>query len=261
MSAAKVGGALARASFDRPQNVRIKSDRSEVTDIDRAAEEAVVAHIRAARPDDVFIGEEATEDGRLNGAVARAVPAGRVVWLIDPIDGTRNYIRRTPLYACSVAAMVNDAPLAGAIYDPSRDEMHAAALGLGATANGEALALDPDAAGEERGKLVTAIPSVRHAVGVELVRSVIDQCVARNLGCSSLHLAWVASGRFDAAILTNPKLWDIAAGALIVTEAGGALTDFRHQARFPINLCAYHGEETPTLAGTPRALARLRNLC
>ncbi|MCA9243054.1 MAG: hypothetical protein KDA32_03800 [Phycisphaerales bacterium] len=259
VSAALVGGNIARDAFHRLQNVRIKSDRSEVTDIDQAAEEAVVAHIRAARPADAFIGEEATEHARVTG-VARAATDASVYWLIDPIDGTRNYIRQTPLYACAVAAMVDGRPIVGAIYDPSRDEMFAAAAGRGATRNGDTLTIDPEAAGEERSKLVVAIPSVRHVVGTELVRAVIDTSVARNLGTSALHLAWVACGRFDATILTNPKLWDIASGALIVTEAGGVCTDMAFGDRFPVDLPSYRGDETPMLAGAPTAIERLREM-
>lgn len=251
--AARVGGAVAKASYGRIQRVELKADQSEVTEIDVAAERAVIAAIERERADDSFIGEESIRDA------THARRSGGVCWVIDPIDGTRNYIRGLPLFACSVGVLADGYPVAGAIFDPLRDVLYSAAAGQGYAVNGKAVSIaenTPPTAGE-LGKLFVAIPSARSRSGQELVRHVIEAHVVRNFGSAALHLALVASGRIDAAVLNNCKLWDIAAGWVMVTEAGGCVTELDGDALPAFDPATYTGENTPVLAGSQAAHARL----
>jgi myo-inositol-1(or 4)-monophosphatase len=294
-AAARLGGELARASFGQPQRVTLKRDRSEVSETDLAAERAIIAFLQQRRPNDGVVAEEAmetrgdggTEAGAHEGdTAARSAPDRRVnrqspisnrqspivnpqspipnpqsvSWIIDPIDGTRNYVRGVPLFACSVAAMRGGMPVAGAIYDPIREVLYAADEGTGVLVNGKPVSAEERAdsgRNDSQRQLIVAIPSMRHRSGQALVRAVFDRHVVRNLGCTTLHLALVAVGRFDAAISSNSRLWDLAAGWLLVTRAGGLMTRHGGEELFPLDPTAYAGEELPTLAGSPAAHARL----
>jgi myo-inositol-1(or 4)-monophosphatase len=263
---ARQAGAIARAAFGGRQRFELKSDRSEVTAIDRAAERTVVEWLRQNRPGDVFLGEEAIA----NSTPADYATPGRVVWVIDPLDGTRNFVHGVPCFGSIVAAMLEGVPVAGAIYDPCSDVMYSAAAGQGATANGRELRV-PDESNDPRGaerKLLVAIPSVRERIGAELVQEVLARHVVRSFGSSALHLALVAGGGIDATILNNCKLWDIAAGWPIVREAGGDMLPLEAGANaargaggplFPIDLAQYRRESIPIIAGSAAALARLTN--
>ncbi len=256
-SAARVGGAVAREAFGRTQVVSLKGDRSEVTEIDIAAQRAIVAHLRAQRPDDAFVGEESAE---ADSGPSAAPPDSEIWWIIDPIDGTRNYIRGVPSFSCSVAAMRGGVPVAGAVYEPIADLMYTAALGGGARINGRPAAVhgcdaDPPAAPPD--KLLVAVPSARREATRRLVSLVVERHVVRNYGSVALHLAMVAAGQLDAAAAGNPKLWDIAAGLLLVTEAGGVVTAPDGAAILPLDPAAGVGRELPVLAGSRAAHARL----
>lgn len=262
-AAARVGGDVARASFGSRLTVRLKVDRSEVTEVDFAAQRAIIDLIRGARPDDAFLGEESTEHGdeaAAPDADRRTAGESTITWVIDPIDGTRNYVRRIPLYVCSVAAMQDGLPVAGAIYDPVRAVMYTAARGAGAQANDEALCVSRQSIDDitlKPRKLIVAIPSIRRPRVRRLVQAAIDRHVIRNLGATALHLAHVAEGAFDASISNNSRLWDIAAGVLLVEEAGGRIASPFGEPLFPIDPIGCRGDEIPTLAAAPHAYEEL----
>jgi fructose-1,6-bisphosphatase/inositol monophosphatase family enzyme len=292
-AAARIGGELARAAFGQAQRVSLKADRSEVTEVDLAAERAVVAHLRSRRPGDAFIGEEAVGQRR-EGPKARRHeatkrrrhegkrPAGpppakggprdaensqspfsnpqSICWVVDPLDGTRNYIRRLPIFACSIAAMRDDRPVAGAVFDPIQNVMYSAALGHGLRVDGQrATPTEPARRyGEQRkDTLLIGIPSTLRPSVRSFVLHAVERHVVRNLGAAALHLALVATGALDVAVLGNSKLWDVAAGALLIWEAGGIVTAPNGQPVFPLDLSGYAGEEIAVLAGNPEAHARL----
>lgn len=248
-SAARLGGAVAMAAFGRPHAVRLKADRSEVTEFDLAAERAVVGLLRQHRPEDGFITEEHPAQPSRTG----------VTWVVDPIDGTRNFVRGIPCFGCTVAAMMGGEPVAGAILDPVRQIMYSADAASGARCDGEPLRLGGPSP-ESRGgnpKLLVAIPSTRHARSHDIVLRWMDELVIRNFGAATTHLAMVAAGQLDATLLTNSKLWDIAAGWLLVKGAGGEMTTPEGSPIFPIDVGRYAGEETPALAASTLAHAQL----
>lgn len=276
--AARVGGTIARDAFGNSPRVSLKPDQSEVTEADIAAERAIFDFISSLRPRDAFLGEESCESVERKSAHAAANSVGAislssrvvnddqdpqsVTWIIDPIDGTRNFIRNMPLFACSVAALRAGSPIAGAIFEPIHDTLYSAHQGGGLRINGKPhmLALDPRSLdADARRKLYIGIPSAHRPATAALVSHAFDNHIVRNFGSVALHLALVALGHLDAAIVGNAKLWDIAAGCLLVTESGGIVAAPDDAPLFPIEPCALAGEELPLLAATRPAYARLRS--
>jgi myo-inositol-1(or 4)-monophosphatase len=189
-----------------------------VTEFDRRSEVHVLREIAARFPDHAVLAEE-----------SGAHPGSRVRWLVDPLDGTTNYAHNYPFFCVSIAAEADGARLAGAVYDPVRDEMFAAARGDGATLNGVPVRVS----GVERVEdalIVTGFPyDVREhperslpAFGAFLARA---QGIRRD-GSAALNLAYVACGRFDGFWEGHLAPWDLAAGTLLVAEAGGTVTRY-----------------------------------
>ena len=218
---AREAGDLARARRD--VGVAIAATKSALADIvteaDREVEALIRSRLEAARPDDGFLGEET---GATPGASG-------ITWVVDPIDGTVNYAYGIPTYAISIAAVRGEpAPesweaLAGAVHNPATGEMFHAAKDEGAWLGDVRLAVNTDVGGA--GALIATgfgyDPST-HAGDLALVERVMP--IARDLrraGAASLDLASVASGRLDAYYERGLQPWDLAAGALLVTEAGG----------------------------------------
>lgn len=253
VEAARLGARVAREAFDRPRVVSLKADRSEVTEVDLAAQRQIEQLLRSRRPCDAILGEETSDRPQADAG------EDAVWWLIDPIDGTRNFVRGIPIFACSVAAMQRGRVLAGAICDAMLDVTYSA------TAGGPLFADDAPVASTEpvaahlpaQRRLLVAVPSLRRPRTRRLVQLVLEKHLLRNSGSTALHLAWVALGRLDAAVSGNSRLWDIAAGAVLLQAAGCILTDPDGGGVLPIDPARYDGREIATLAGRPAAHARL----
>jgi myo-inositol-1(or 4)-monophosphatase len=219
-SVATGAGRLARAADqERPQrselvgrSTRKSSSTDLVTATDTASERFIVEQLRALRPDDAIVGEEGGGNTGTSG----------LTWLVDPIDGTTNFVYAYPAWTVSVAVADVDGPVAGAVYEPMRDECFVAARGEGASLNGralgplvpptleEALVATGFAYGSDlRGKQARLLPL--------LLREVRD---IRRGGAASLDCCYVAAGRVDAFYEAALKPWDTAAGELVANEAG-----------------------------------------
>jgi myo-inositol-1(or 4)-monophosphatase len=245
--AARAGGTVARQSFGKPTTVRLKADRSEVSQVDEAAQRAVIDCIRAQRPDDGFVAEETLvePEGR------RRPPENEgVCWVIDPLDGTRNYIRGIPLYACSVGVMLHGFPIAGAIYVPPGKRLFSASRAEGFFEDGRPIA--PRGRSPAPGRSPKPIIAIPSSFGGDREKAILDswlgRVVVRNLGVASLHLALVAAGPFDAALMSDSRLWDIAAGWLLIDTIGGVMTTLAGQPVFPLDVAEYRGEALPGVA-------------
>jgi myo-inositol-1(or 4)-monophosphatase len=220
VDAARAGGAVLRHNFHsgEPLQVANKGKNDFVTRVDREAEEAVVSLIRSRHPSHALLAEES--------AAASGVDAE---WIIDPLDGTTNYIHRYPFFATSVAVRVEGEVVAGAVYDPVKDEMFAAARGLGATLNGAPIR-DSECADLASSLLVTGFPFRSLAQLPQFLASleglIRGASGVRRDGSASLDCCYVACGRLDGFWECGLSAWDIAAGALLVEEAGGRVTDF-----------------------------------
>ena len=233
VEAVQAAGAHLLAGLDGTRTVTTKSSATDmVSEMDRQAEDLIRSIIWARRPDDLILGEEAGLSRRsgLSGppdpAPSRSEsPAGdsAVRWIVDPLDGTTNYLYRLPAWCVSVAAEEEGRVVAGAVFDPIHAELWTAVAGQGAWGNGVALnRLESD------GDLATALvatgfsySSDRRAaqgqVAAHLLPAVRD---LRRAGSAALDLCWVAAGRVDAYFEGGTRIWDRAAGALIATEAG-----------------------------------------
>lgn len=188
-----------------------------VTEIDTWAEEEIVRRITVARPNDGLLGEEGASSQGTTG----------VVWVIDPIDGTTNLLYDLPGYGVSIAAQVEGRTVAGAVYDPVRLELFAAASGGGATRNDHPIS--PSAATDLSTALVATgfsyQPEMRRSQAVVLHTVLPAVRDIRRSGGAALDLCAVACGRVDAEFERGLSPWDSAAGALIATEAGAIVED------------------------------------
>jgi myo-inositol-1(or 4)-monophosphatase len=214
--AAAVAAAIIRAEAGRSRtDVSTKSSPTDlVSEVDRAAERAVVAVVTRHRPDDGILAEEGSDR------------AGRsaVRWVIDPLDGTTNFLFGVPAYAVSVAAELHGDAVVGVVVDPSRDETWCAVKGRGATRNDQPLrlpALPPSLATALVATGFSYLPE-RRTQQARVVSHVLPRVRdIRRFGAAALDLCWVAAGRFSAFYELGLQPWDLAAGVLIAREAGG----------------------------------------
>ena len=224
--AARAAGKVLRNKLDDARDVRFKGKRDIVTDADYAADCAVRSVIRARYPHDHFLSEEdsAEKRGQLWARVSRSDDAH--LWIVDPLDGTTNYVHRLPAFTVSIAMYQQGAVQLGVVYEPLRGELFAAERGAGAFLNGKPMK-------------VSAIRQFEHAViGTEFARdqtsrsrttAMFTRVLARAtsgraFGSAALSLCYVAAGRLDGYFHLSLSPWDVAAGALIIEEAGGKIT-------------------------------------
>lgn len=219
---ARAAGALLLARFEQERSVEAKGRTDVVTDADRASEALIVGAIRDRFPQHTIVAEEGS-----------GTPGdGEWSWLIDPLDGTLNYLHGLPIYSVSLALLRGGEPELGVVYDPSRDELFAAARGAGARLNGRRLTVSGTA---ELGRalLTTGFPYNRHQQPDNNLREFAHLLLRtqdiRRPGSAALDLCAVAAGRSDGHWELGLSPWDTAAGALIVLEAGGTLSDWQGQ--------------------------------
>ena len=212
-------GARELLSWRGRTNAREKGPADLVTEADLASQQAIRAVIGAEYPDHVFVGEEAAD-------AAGALDPERFVWLVDPLDGTTNFVHNYPYYGVSIAVARGRELLAAVVYDPLADECFAAEKGCGAKCNGKRLTTSAVSSVADALVAVSLPPRVsRDAPDLADFIRVVQVCQAvRRSGSAALNLAYVASGRLDAFWATQIHPWDVAAGALLVLEAGGVVT-------------------------------------
>ena len=219
VAAARAGAEVIRTWFGRLMDPDFKGVGNPVTIADREAETAILDVIRRHRPGDALLSEEA--------GAAPGARAGRR-WVVDPLDGTVNFIHGVPLCAASVALEDEAGPAAAVVIDALHREEFTAARGEGAFRDGRRMAVS---AHRDLGQtlLSTGFPYVRYPDArayTDAVAAALDATQGvRRTGSACLDLAWVACGRYDAHWEFGLQPWDIAAGILLVTEAGGRVTD------------------------------------
>ncbi|MEX2139277.1 MAG: inositol monophosphatase family protein [Pirellulales bacterium] len=213
---ARAGAAVLREWKGRFR-AREKGPSDLVTEADEASQEAVRRVILAAFPDHDVLGEEDT---------APLVRRSPYRWIVDPLDGTTNYVHGVPNYAVSIALEHEGLLLVGTVYDPSTDECFTAVRGQGARLNGEPLRVS--ATDDLELALVAVSFPARVVAGsrpmVDFEKVIVRARAVRRTGSAALNLCYVACGRFDAYFARETKSWDVAAGALLVSEAGGTIT-------------------------------------
>jgi myo-inositol-1(or 4)-monophosphatase len=211
---AREAGAQLLEAFAGPViGVSTKSSPTDlVSEADEAAQELIFSRLLGARPDDGLLGEEG--GGRDGSSGLR--------WVVDPLDGTSNFLYRLPQWAVSIAVEDADGAVAGVVYDPPRDQMWSAVRRGEALLDGEAVT------GSDRSELGKALlatgfgydADVRRAQAAQIAALLPDVRDIRRFGAAALDLAWCAAGRYDAFYERGVQHWDVAAGALLCTCAG-----------------------------------------
>jgi myo-inositol-1(or 4)-monophosphatase len=211
-------GKLLLPYFERRIGFEYKGGVDLVTEADRVSETLIVSRLRAAWPDHDIVGEEGTRDTH----------GGSFRWYVDPLDGTTNFAHGYPVFCVSLGLEYEGQLIAGVIYDPTRDELFAAARGNGATLNGRPIHVSKTATLSES-ILGTGFPSFKRHKNPNIhFYHQLTLCShgIRRAGSAALDLANVAAGRYDAYWEFNLNPWDTTAGVLLVQEAGGTVTRF-----------------------------------
>jgi myo-inositol-1(or 4)-monophosphatase len=220
LNATKEAGKIILQYFNTVFKIEHKQSVNDlVTEVDKLSEDKIIQVIRASYPSHTIISEE----------VGEMIKPSDYQWIIDPIDGTVNFAHGIPICCVSIGLMYNDDLILGAVYNPMMDELFFAEKGKGATLNGLKISVS-DKKDFKTACLVTGFPykwpeTKEHPIKV-FERIVLEGLPVRRLGSAAIDLCWVACGRFDGFWEYNLKEWDVAAGYLILQEAGGKITDF-----------------------------------
>lgn len=223
------GGSVVRKALHGARRITYKSATDPVTQVDVASEKAIFKVIKKRFPTHTFLAEESAF--KKKGDLSKSQP-GRYRWVIDPLDGTVNFVHRIPHFCVSVAVEHNGLVLAGGVYDPNRDELFMAVRGKGATLNGQRIQVSPQTR-LIRSLLITGFPydhqknAAKHATYLQPFLTKFADL--RRFGAAALDLSWVACGRVEAYWEFSLKSWDVAAGWLLVEEAGGRISNFQGQ--------------------------------
>ena len=224
-AARKAGSIINRASLDGGLNIRAKRANDFVTQVDQAAEQAIIDTVKKAYPDHGFLAEES---GASEGSAD-------YVWIIDPLDGTTNFIHGFPQYCVSIGVQHRGALAHAIVYDPNRNELFTASKGRGAFLNDRRIRVTGQV------KLADALVGTgfpfkeltRLDLYTRQLQSMMRSCSGvRRAGAAALDLAYVACGRLDAFWELGLAPWDMAAGVLLIQEAGGLVGDLKGEQTF-----------------------------
>lgn len=218
--AARHGGQVILRHMNRLGGLTVveKQRMDFVSEVDRQAEAEIIRELRRAFPGDAILAEESGASGQ-----------GKRTWVVDPLDGTHNYLRGIPHFCVSIGMLEHGDPVHAVIYDPLRDELFTASRGDGAFLNDRRIRVTARA-GLEGALLATGFPFRQRAhldAQLGMTRALLASAEdLRRSGSAALDLAWVAAGRLDGYYEIGLKPWDMAAGCLLVREAGGTYCDF-----------------------------------
>jgi myo-inositol-1(or 4)-monophosphatase len=189
-----------------------------VSEVDRMAEQDIIRTVQRSYPDHAFLAEESGASGD-----------AEYVWIIDPLDGTTNFLHGFPVFCVSIAVMHRGRLEHGVIYDPLRQELFTTSRGAGATVDGRKMRVS-DTRLMEKSLIGTGYPYRQDPAGLDAYMGMLKDTMlasagVRRPGAAALDLAYVAAGRLDGFWETGLKIWDVAAGALMIQECGGIITD------------------------------------
>ena len=225
-AARKAGSIIARSSFDLDKlTVRSKRHNDFVSEVDHAAEEAIIGTLREAYPKHGFLAEESGADN----------PKAEYVWVIDPLDGTTNFLHGFPQYCVSIALLHKGVASQAVVFDPNRNELFTATRGSGAYLNDRRIRVSKTDRLDDA-LIGTGFPFREVDKIDEYLRMFKNvTCTSsgiRRPGAAALDLAWVAAGRIDGFWELGLSPWDMAAGALLIREAGGLVGDLAGEERY-----------------------------
>jgi myo-inositol-1(or 4)-monophosphatase len=250
VKAARRGASIInRASFDIDRiKVNEKQHNDFVTEVDHAAEQAIIEVLKTAYPDHAILAEE-------SGASANLHDETENVWIIDPLDGTTNFIHGFPQYCVSIALQQRGQITQAVVYDPTRNELFTASKGAGAYLNEKRIRVT------KRDRMADSLIGTgfpfRSTNGldeyVQMFRVMTEKTAGlRRAGAAALDLAYVACGRLDGFFEKGLQPWDVAAGSLLITEAGGIVANFSGESDYL--------DKGDVIAGTPKIFAQMLGL-
>jgi myo-inositol-1(or 4)-monophosphatase len=254
VKAARAGGSVLLRHMNKLDALNIveKERMDYASEVDGLAEAEIVKELRRANPEYAVLGEE-------GGAQKGNRGPSRYTWVIDPLDGTSNYLHGWPHWCVSIALVENGEPIHGVVFDPLRNELFTASRGSGAALNERRIRVGErkDLAGA---MLVTGFPPrerARAGAQLECLRELLrDAEDVRRTGSAALDLAYVACGRADGYFEAGVQPWDIAAGVLLVREAGGRVCDFRGAAPARMDIAEARGRQV--VAGNVKLIEPLQ---
>lgn len=247
-AARRAATVIQRASFDVDRvSVTEKQHNDFVTDVDQAAEQAIIETLLKAYPDHAILAEESGASSNLNDESEYA-------WIIDPIDGTTNFMHGYPNYCVSIALSQRGIITQAVVYDPVRNDLFTATKGAGAYLNDKRIRVT------KHDRIANTLLAAGHAAGpraladyLKMYEVMAERCQAiRTAGSAALDLANVAAGRCDGFYEKGLKPWDIAAGSLLVTEAGGICGEFSGESDY-----LYKGD---IIAASPKVFGQMVTL-
>ena len=248
--AARLAGQRAMEEL-RYIHTTIKNNVELVTHADPICQSLIISRIKENFPDHGFIAEEGSD-----GKMFRVAPRENQSfwWVIDPIDGTNNYAHSLLGFCVSIAAMYEGRPVVGVIFDPATESMFTAAADMDAQLNSSRINVSDENINEFAS---FAIDSHNDPATDKGVRQMMEQTRFRCLGSTALHLAYVAKGSLIGTATATARLWDFAAGALLVERAGGKITGIDGKELFPADMENYKGENFTILAANNKTSADL----
>ena len=247
LRAARLSAKQILRGYDRPDlvNIGTKGHNDFVTNIDRESEHIIIETLYEKYPDHRMTGEESGTTGNLDSDYE---------WVIDPLDGTANFTRQIPHFCVSIACLRKGRIEHGVVIDPVREEEFVASRGQGATLNGRRIRVG--ILEQLDGAMIATGGRNRHRFVEEETnvyqRLLENKAFTRQPGSAALELAYIAAGRLDAMWMRNLNIWDMAAGIILVTEAGGLVGDFEGGAK--------HMKSGNIVAGSPKCFKQLCQL-
>lgn len=259
---ARAAGVLAMEQYGKVLRLT-KSHRATqneaVTEADRSCQRLIVSELKKHFPTDGIIGEESDDGSDIT--VEMSDPNGRV-WVIDPIDGTNNFIGGADNFAVCIGLLEAGQPTLGVVFDVTRNRVYAGAKDIGAIVGDRAALAPTDAMTDASILMCTSNLLNKQGVAGSWITTLMNQTTwkVRMLGSAALEAVAVAGGTAHAAITVNGKLWDCVAPAAVVIASGGVVTDLAGKAIFPFDLTNYGGAKVPYIAAGAAAHAQVAKL-
>lgn len=243
--AARLAGQRAMEEL-RYVHTTVKKGKELVTQADPICQKIIIDRIREAYPEHGFIGEEGDNGNLLSIPPRSGTP---IWWVIDPIDGTNNFANGMLCFSVSIAAMLDGKPILGVIFEPATDSMYTAAVDMDAALNNSRITVNENEIDRFTSFGVDSHPLTSIEAGKQ---ELMKQTRYRCLGSTALHMAYVAKGAMIGMAASAARLWDIAAGIILIERAGGIVTDVYGKPLLPLDLEKYNSEELPILATNPK---------
>lgn len=232
----------------------LKSQSEVVTQADPLCQEIIIKYIRNIFPNHGILAEEGPDGSML---VEAPQDDSDIWWIIDPIDGTNNYAHGLLCFCVSIGVIHNGSPVAGVIYDPCTDSLYTAATGIQTTCNGKPVSISHD----KISKISSFAFDSHFDQAVEpAVHQILRMTRARSVGSTALHLAYLSKGAIVGTFTVSARLWDIAAGVVLIQQAGGIVTNLDGKPVFPIDMKTYRSERFRLLAANPEIYPELAKI-